>query len=939
MQNVEQYLLFMQIFSINIRSINANFDNLLEYLRTFEIEPSVIVLTETWHNDSTEFHGIEGYQGFFETNKLNKASGVAIFVRNSVVVLNHSTNKNVCFDNITVKLKSEKNVFQVSAIYNSPKNKHELFLDDFEQFSDALDPDKGVIMGDFNIDTLSESSASTNFMNMLRALDWNLINLGGPTRITETTNTCIDHVLVTSDFCYLDACIDKCDITDHLGILLTTKDTDNVEVENHKNRNLDGLKNSNLCCKALFYAKHKLDKIDFDNIDINDGFEILTSTLLETMDKYFPIQISKTACSRSRPRWMTRKIQNEIKKRQMFFKFYIAKRTAENLNKFKNQKKKCAKMVRSAKQIFNKKHLDNLLKNKNGEFFKYVRSQKDKNKSRSKTDMSPTELNDYFVSIGSKMESEIGKSKRDFKIDSNEKSMFLLPTNTSEIFEICKSLKNSKAEGHDGISNIFIKFFSPILSEVLASLINRSMMSGVFPDIFKIAKVCPIHKSGSKQNPGNYRPISVLPSLSKVIEKTLHKRLVNFLENSKQLCANQFGFRAKKSTIDALVNTVEKIRKCLDENKKITTVFFDLSKAFDTVDHKILLNKLENYGIRGSALSMISSYLERRYQYVLEADLKSPSKPCSMGVPQGSILGPLLFTVYMNDLPNWVETDNVMVTMFADDTSVIVFDEKDPGDLLDDKLRILCDWFRFNRLSLNIEKTTFMNFDKRMTLTELFCDAKPIKAGNCMKYLGIFIDDRLNFRKHIEYVTQKIAKLCGMLKYMKNKMNRTQRILFYKVYVQPVISYGLLIYGCTNENNLTPILKMQKRILRVILDKPSRHPSKELFIETDISTIHELFMLQLLEYAIKNIYRFKKSAPRKNTRSANLELFDGITCRKNSYRFSLDVQAIKLLNNLKRKSIWTDDILSPCTKIRENFKNSIYKNFFQGNADLKVFLK
>ena len=303
-------------------------------------------------------------------------------------------------------------------------------------------------------------------------------------------------------------------------------------------KNLDGLKNSNLCCKALFYAKHKLDKIDFDNIDINDGFEILTSTLLETMDKYFPIQISKTACSKSRPRWMTRKIQNEIKKRQKFFKFYIAKRSAENLNKFKNQKIKCAKMVRSAKQIFNKKHLDNLLKNKNGDFFKYVRSQKEKNKSRSKTDMSPTELNDYFVSIGNKMESEIGTSTREFKIDSNEKSMFFLPTNTSEIFEICKSLKNSKAEGHDGISNIFIKFFSPILSEVLASLINRSMMSGVFPDIFKIAKVCPIHKSGSKQNPGNYRPISVLPSLSKVIEKTLHKRLVNFLENSKQLCAN-----------------------------------------------------------------------------------------------------------------------------------------------------------------------------------------------------------------------------------------------------------------------------------------------------------------------------------------------------------------------------------------------------------------
>ena len=136
----------MQIFSINIRSINANFDNLLEYLRTFEIEPSVIILTETWHNDSTEFFGIEGYQGFFETNKLNKASGVAIFVRNSVVVLNHSTNKNLCFDNITVKLKNEKNVFQVSAIYNSPKNKHELFLDDFEQFIDTLDSDKGVIM-------------------------------------------------------------------------------------------------------------------------------------------------------------------------------------------------------------------------------------------------------------------------------------------------------------------------------------------------------------------------------------------------------------------------------------------------------------------------------------------------------------------------------------------------------------------------------------------------------------------------------------------------------------------------------------------------------------------------------------------------------------------------------------------------------------------------
>ena len=334
-----------------------------------------------------------------------------------------------------------------------------------------------------------------------------------------------------------------------------------------------------------------------------------------------------------------------------------------------------------------------------------------------------------------------------------------------EIEIIIGTLKNGKSSGPYSIPTKLLKILSSDIAIPLSVIVNESFAKGVFPDKLKVAKVITLHKE-STDNSSNYRPISLLSIFSKVIETLMHKTLYNFLDLCNILYPNQFGFREKHSTNHALISMTETIKSTIDNGRYGCGVFIDLQKAFDTVNHSILLKKLEHYGIRGTALKWFTSYLVDRQQYVSVNGHCSNYLNITCGVPQGSVLGPLLFLIYFNDLPN--STKVLTFDLFADDTN-IYFESSDLILLrktINKHLKRVKKWLDANKLALNLDKTNFVlfhSYQKKVTEPVILkFGRKKIQQENCVKFLGVLLDSALSWKYHLVALAKKLARTSGL---------------------------------------------------------------------------------------------------------------------------------------------------------------------------------
>lgn len=461
-------------------------------------------------------------------------------------------------------------------------------------------------------------------------------------------------------------------------------------------------------------------------------------------------------------------------------------------------------------------------------------------------------FNNYFVSIADdilkKRKYEGNISFLDYLKNPVNQSMMLFECDKNEVKGLINSLNPRKGTGPNSIPTKILQLLSDDISEHLCKIFNLSFTTGKHPDILKISKTIPIFKKGVEQIVSNYRPISLLSNINKILEKLMFSRVYDFLERHKSIYNLQFGFRSRHSTNHALIDITENIRQALDDNKAVCGIFLDFQKAFDTVNHEILIRKLNHYGIRGIANNWFSSYLSNRSQYVSISGFESDRKPINHGVPQGSVLGPILFLLYINDLNEAIKYSKVY--HFADDTNLLNVCEN-PKKLqkqINIDLKLLYKWILANKISLNCSKTEFIIFHKPGQNIDFEYKIKmnghKLIPSEYIKYLGVFLDCTLNGRYHCEKLAMKLRRANGMLSKIRHFVPKEELKSIYHAIFSSHMSYGMQIWAQSDSSHLENISKLQNRAMRIINFKEFDADCNPLYKDMKILKLMDFIALQ-----------------------------------------------------------------------------------------------
>jgi len=826
-------------------------------------------------------YNIPGYNGEFKSRLNQRGGGVALLISEQLkytVVDMHQPNN--CFESLFVEITTNTNCkFLIGVIYRPPGQNLQNFNNVFQQLlSDINRSDrKCFILGDFNIDLLNVENNHLTERFLHDMLSNSFVHLiDKPTRITDISPTLIDNILSNSCMRYsVMPGILMADFSDHLPVFV------NVKLDHDSNLSSKRVSFRAMSDKHIVNFRRMLRVTNWDIVLNNENPESAYNKFYfifkQLYDESFPIINRKRSKFKDKINpWMTTGLLRSCKHKEKLYKTYLTKKTVDAKNEYRNYRNIFNNCIKTAKKLFYKNSFQDSQADSK-KTWKIINNLLSKNKSSadSNPDLFQHEdgpltdaydiangFNNYFINVGPNLAGHIPQSNDDFQTflgPRHQPNLFFIPVTTAEIEKIVSSFKGKNTSGFDDINQRILKQVIDLIALPLAHIFNCSISVGFVPNKLKIAQVTPLYKKGDNDVFNNYRPISILPCISKILEKVIYSRILNFLEKHKIINKFQFGFRKAHSTMMAIASIVDKITNKLDNGEKAIGIFLDLSKAFDTVDHTILLSKLEHYGIRGLPLKWFTSYLDNRLQMVKYKNVLSDSSIVKCGVPQGSILGPLLFILYINDCINTSKMLQFM--MFADDTNTFLSNKNLDALQTNANYEIskLTSWFRANKLSLNLPKTHFMIFGhcKNKDTFQLKIDNTSINRVTNTMFLGVQIDENLNWKCHISLICSKISRNIGVI-YRLSKFlpsNILRQLYFTLVY--PYIYYCNLVWANNTADSLENLTILQKRIIRIISNSYYLEHSSPLFKAKRILKLADINNLQIgqfmYQYANNNL--------------------------------------------------------------------------------------
>ena len=833
---------------LNCQSAYNKIDSIKLHLDICKFD--VLTLSETWFHElhSDQLLEIDGYRLVRQDRKTltntqiqKRGGGVAIYTKKILnserKPLQEASRSDANIELVWTLIKNEKQSnIAVGSLYRPPNGDIEDFIAQLETSLESvskLAKTEIFLLGDFNINYKTNNKSKHLLDNLIksRGLKQKISEL---TRLGENSSI-IDLIITDSNHAHTSG-TRNWGISDHELIYVTRK---KIKTKNKTTPRM-GRSYQNYTKEALENHLEKNIKLPFPaDLGVNDQWNNVVGEIRKHLDTTCPIK--KLKIKNNQDPWVTPRLINLIMDKYKTGKLAKSSGRLLDIENYHKARNRSQKTVRKAKRQYIVKQ-DQQWGNNSHKFWNNVKILIPNNKNKDLITLYNNEgmeisssdaanvMNKHFSTIGNKLSNKFN-SNWTTKAPQLNAGIGDCRTTIKEISDLIKSIDCNKPSGIKNISSVVLKDALGRIPDAICDLFNKSFREGTYVDCWKIARVTPLHKGGDKQVLGNYRPISILPLPGKLMEKIMHRHIMDHLNEHKILNSKQGGFRKKHSTIKTIANLITDITNSINNKNLMGAAFIDFSKAFDTVDHRILKSKLTRMGITGVTEKWLTSYLENRKQCTMVNGSLSSEEKIGCGVPQGSVLGPLLFLIYINDLNNWLETEDIQ--LYADDT-VVYAAGKTTEEIemqLNLTLKKLSEWCQLNRVTINNSKSKTVLFGTRLTSKDkikcLLGDTELEQIDN-YRYLGVDLDRHLNYDLCITNTIKKVNHKIWLLAKLRYYMTESMAIKIYKGMILPYFDYGDVIYMGGNTKLLNKLQVLQNRALKVCLQVHKRYPTIEL---------------------------------------------------------------------------------------------------------------
>lgn len=838
----------LSIFNWNIRSLR----NKLHILEDVANEYHILCLTETHLDDSIQTSDVllDNYSTPIRKDRNFAGGGVLIYVSDLLFCKRRPDIESNYFEAIWVEVKIQNQTIMLCAVYRPP-NSDQSFWDylDFAIDKAYETSNNIVVTGDINVDLLTERARHPIF-DILKK--YNLENtINEPTRIGQHRRSLLDPIFVSQTLTFTNSSVIDIDRehSDHNACVCDLAITNSLS---------GSYKREIWIYKKGDYVKFNelISAYDWDSSllnceNIDSACQTFTYKYLNMAKECIPrrtITIRRT----DKP-WMTSELRTEIRKRDRLHTIYKNKKTESSLNKFKQQRNKVNNMKKYARQSFYENIntvIDTLYTGDPKAYWKLInRISKQSGSSSVVPPLFNSEnnilasndqekailLNEYFCSISNVNDDGIHPPNFENRTDSR----FNVPQLTEmEISDILKNLKLGKASGSDMISHNMLKHTADTINRPLKTLFNMSLSTQCFPSLWKEATVIPLFKKGDRHQVSNYRPVSLISCLGKVFERVVFKHMYNYLLNENLFYNLQSGFLPNHTTVYQLIEMYDSICNALENKQHICLIFCDISKAFDRVWHKGLIKKLGCYGFHGEFLEWLISYLSNRKQQVLINNNKSSLLRINAGVPQGSVLGPLLFLLYINDIADDLES---LARLFADDTSLAhaSSNKNDIETIINRDLKRINDWSKNWLTTFNPSKTEMLFISNTLSANDISInfDGTILNPVDSHRHLGVIFSSNAKWQTHIDSIYDSCMKKINVMRKFKYMLSKQVLIRIYKCFILPVLEYACEVWdGCT-ERDKQRIENIQLEAARIACGLPVFCSKEAIYFESELEPL------------------------------------------------------------------------------------------------------